>query len=544
MKTNMLQNKKKSLELSSTTCQSTKALALFAVLTLCNLFAIAQDSRIDLGSTSKAEITNSTFTTLRAVFSYGTIESIDMDTERGTFSEIALPGTYPSGETGTPQLPTSHQLLAVPFGATPHVSVVGFTTTDYQLSDYGIHTVMPRQPSVRKDQDLKDIGFAFKAEAYQTRSLATTPEVSIEVQGTMRGIRIGSLMVHPTSYNPTTNTLRVFNDIEVEINFEGADRAETERMLVNTYSPYFDIVYRQMFNYRQIMSVYDDHPDLMAYPVNMIVITPENYVATLQPWLNWKIQKGFDVSVYTTAQTGNTYSAIRSYVQNLYNTGVNQGKTPTFLVIVGDVAQVANTTGNQTQKVTDLYYGTVDNDYFPDMFYSRMSAENTTQLTNIINKILQYEQYTMPDPSYLNKVTLIAGWDSYWNAYVGQPTINYATTYYYNAAHGFTTVNTHLNQSQYTDCYNALSTGVGFVNYTAHGYHQEWSAPQLINSDVNALTNTNKYFLAMGNCCLSGNFGYSGGPCFGEAMIRGENKAAYSYIGSCPLSPSFCRRWK
>ena len=37
----------------------------------------------------------------------------------------------------------------------------------------------------------------------------------------------------------------------------------------------------------------------------------------------------------------------------------------------------------------------------------------------------------------------------------------------------------------------------------------------------------------MGNCCLAANFGYSQ-PCFAEAMIRAENKAAYSYIGSCP----------
>jgi hypothetical protein len=37
----------------------------------------------------------------------------------------------------------------------------------------------------------------------------------------------------------------------------------------------------------------------------------------------------------------------------------------------------------------------------------------------------------------------------------------------------------------------------------------------------------------MGTCCLSGNFGYES-ACFGEAMIRAENKAAYSYIGSCP----------
>ena len=510
-----------------------KKLSLLLVLAMSTMLAVAQNGRIDLRHETKAEITKSEFSNLRAVFSYGSIESMEVATERGTFSEIVIEGTYASGEMGTPELPASHQLLAVPFGATPTVSVINFTTTDYNLSDYGINTILPHQPSVRKDQSLDEVEFVYNAEAYQTRSLASAPEATIEVQGTMRGIRIGSLVINPVSYNPVSNTLRVFNDIEVEINFEGADRAETERMLLNTYSPYFDIVYKQMFNYRQILDVYTDHPDLMAYPVHMIVITPENYISALQPWLDWKVQKGFDVNVYTTAQAGANYNAIRTFIQNLYTTGVNQGSTPTFLVLVGDVAQIPNTTGTQTQKVTDLYYGTVDNDYFPDMFYSRMSAENTNQLTAIVNKILQYEQYTMPDPSYLNNVTLIAGWDSYWTNYVGAPTINYATTYYYNTAHGFTTVNSHVNQSQYPGCYNSLSTGIGFVNYTAHGNNQEWSQPNLTNSGVNQLTNSNKYFLAMGNCCLSGNFGY-GQPCFGEAMLRGENKAAYRYIGSCP----------
>ena len=510
-----------------------KKLSLLIVLALSTLFALAQNGRIDLRSISSAEITHSDFHSLRATFSYGSIESIEVPTERGTFSEIAIDGTYASGEIGAPELPASHQLLAVPFGATPRVNVINYTTTDYRLSDYGIRTLIPHQPSVRKDQNLDEVEFVYNATAYQTRSLASAPEATIEVQGTMRGIRIGSLVINPVSYNPASNTLRVFNNIEVEVSFDGADLAETERMLLNTYSPYFDIVYKQMFNYRQILDVYSDHPDLMAYPVHMIVITPENYISALQPWLNWKIQKGFDVSVHTTAQTGNTYNAIRSYIQNLYNTGVAQGATPTFLVIVGDVAQVQTNNGSATQKKTDLYYGTVDNDYFPDMFYSRMSAENTNQLTAIINKILQYEQYTMPDPSYLNNVTLIAGWDQFWTARVGAPTINYATTYYYNTAHGFNEVHSHVNQSQYSGCYNALSTGVGFVNYTAHGDNQEWYDPRFTNSNVNQLTNTNKYFLAMGNCCLSGNFGYSQ-PCFGEAMLRGENKAAYSYIGSCP----------
>ena len=510
-----------------------KKTTLLIVLAMCTLFAMAQNGRIDMRSTSHAEITHSDFTSFRATFSYGSIESIEVSTERGTFSEIAIEGTYASGEIGSPELPASHQLIAVPFGATPQVNVISYTTTDYRLSDYGIGTLIPHQPSVRKDQRPENIEFVYNTAAYQTRSLATVPEASIEVQGTMRGIRVGSLVINPVSYNPVSNTLRVFNDIEVEVSFDGADRAETERMLLNTYSPYFNDVYSQMFNYRQILDVYDDHPDLMAYPVHMIVIAPESYISTLQPWINWKTQKGFYMNVVTKEQAGSNYNAIRTYVQNLYNTGVNQGATPTFLVLVGDVAQIPNTTGSSTQKVTDLYYGSVDNDYFPDMFYSRMSAENTNQLTAIINKILQYEQYTMPDPSYLNNVTLIAGWDSYWTARVGAPTINYATTYYYNTAHGFTEVHSHVNQSQYNGCYNSLSTGIGFVNYTAHGDNNMWYQPQLTNSGVNQLTNTDKYFLAMGNCCLSGNFGYNS-TCFGEAMIRAENKAAYSYIGSCP----------
>ena len=503
------------------------------MLVMSGLLAMAQNGRIDLRSESGAEITKSDFQTLRAVFSYSSLESVELSTERGVFSAIKLDGTYASGEIGTPELPITHELLAVPFGSTPRVSVINYTSNDYNLADYGINTIVPHQQSLRKDQKPEDVPFAYNVDAYQTRGLAAAPDASIEVQGTMRGIRIGSLVINPVSYNASDNTIRVFNNIEVEVSFDGADLAETERMLVNTYSPYFDIVYRQMFNYRQIMDVYDDHPDLMAYPVHMIVITPENYVTTLQPWLNWKIQKGFDVNVVTTAQAGGNYNAIRSYVQNLYNTGVSQGATPTFLILVGDTGQIpGKTSGNATGKVTDLYYGSIDNDYFPDMYYSRMSAENTTQLTAIVNKILQYEQYTMPDPSYLNNVTLIAGWDSYWTNYVGKPTIQYAMQYYYNTAHGFSNVYNFLGQP-YTNCYASLSSGTGFVNYTAHGDNQEWYQPNLTNSGVNQLTNTNKYFLAMGNCCLTGNFGYNQ-PCFGEAMIRAENKAAYSYIGSCP----------
>ena len=117
-----------------------KRISILILLAMSTMLAMAQNGRIDLRHETKAEITNSEFSRLRATFSYGSIESIEVPTERGTFSEIAIEGTYASGEIGTPELPASHQLLAVPFGATPRVNVINYTTMDYNLSDFGIGT--------------------------------------------------------------------------------------------------------------------------------------------------------------------------------------------------------------------------------------------------------------------------------------------------------------------------------------------------------------------------------------------------------------------
>ena len=142
-----------------------KKLSILLVLVIGTMYAMAQNGRIDLRSTSTAEITHSEFSTLRAVFSYSSIESIEISTERGVFSEIAIEGTYASGEIGAPELPATHQLLAVPFGATPRVMVTNYSYTDYDLAAYGINTIVPRQPSVRKDQRPEDVEFAYNAAA-------------------------------------------------------------------------------------------------------------------------------------------------------------------------------------------------------------------------------------------------------------------------------------------------------------------------------------------------------------------------------------------
>ena len=468
-----------------------------------------------------------------ATFSYSSIESQEMNTEKGVFSIITMGNSVAAGNIGDPQIPVTRELIAVPFGATPVVNVKSYTVNEYNLSEYGIERLYPQQASVSKSNDNPKFSYneaAYAAQGFDERR----PIAEVSVLGTMRGIQIGALQINAVRYNAAANTIRVYNNVEVEVTFENADLALTEKTLVNTYSPYFRPVYASLFNEKMVRDIYDEHPDLWAVPVRILVVANRMFEDVMQPWITWKTEKGFYMDVNYTDEIGATASAIKTFITNKYQEGVANGSTPTFVIIVGDKDQVPQSQmGSATNKVTDLYYYAVaggPTDYFGDMFHSRFTCETTEEFVNVIDKSLIYEQYTMSDPSYLSNVLLIAGWDGTWNPRIGKPTIQYALNYYYNAEHGFENVYSFLQQP-YVQPYASLSTGVNFVNYTAHGGDTSWSDPSFTVNNVSSLTNSQKYFLAMGNCCLAANWGYSS-KSLGEAMIIAKDKGAYAYIGS------------
>ena len=493
-----------------------------------SLSAMAQRN-ITLRSTDKAVCETSDMTGLKASFSFSGIEARELQSERGVFSTITMSNTVVGGNEGEPQIPVVNQLIAIPFGATPTIRVTNYSTTDYHLEEYGIHTLSPRQPDAFKDENPENIPFAYNEAAYQTRGLQSEPMARIAVEGTMRGVRVGQMSIEPVCYDPVSNTIRVFNDIEVEVSFDGADARATEDLLVTTYSPYFKDIYDQLFNSRGLRDIYDEHPDLWTAPVKMLVIANRMFENCIQDWVAWKTLKGIYVDVNYTDVIGTTAEEIQSFIRDKY-----AQDAPTFLMIMGDQAQVAPSgIGAKTGCVTDLFYSSVDDDQFPDMLHSRLSAETVAEMTAMLNKGMEYEQYTMPDPSYLNNVLFVAGYDNTgWDLTVGRPTVWYATNYYYNSEHGFANVN-EFSHGSFENCYTYLNSGVGFANYTAHGTESSWMNPEFTVADISNLTNEHKYFLAMGNCCKTGNWGFET-PCFGEAMVRAENKGAYAYIGSCP----------
>ena len=111
--------------------------ALFLLLLIASgLSAVAQ--QIQLRSVDKVECVKSDMTSLKANFSFSSLNADKIETTHGELSEIHIEGTYPNGNVGEPQLPMFTRLIAIPTGATPIVTVGAHSETEYILSDYGI----------------------------------------------------------------------------------------------------------------------------------------------------------------------------------------------------------------------------------------------------------------------------------------------------------------------------------------------------------------------------------------------------------------------
>jgi len=509
--------------------------SLYAILFACATFiapgVFAQDYQIpfNTGKNASSVIENTT-ETLRVQYVFGGLQSIEVKTEKGVFNELILPQGYSVGELGSPKLPAVKNLIEIPFGAEATVTVKGYTVTDYKLSDYGINNMLfPNQPSVRKDQQPEDVKFEYNAEAYQASEFTRSEVAGLEVLGVMRGVRLGRLDISPVKYNPATGTIRVYNNIEVEVSFSGADKSLNSFVKASTFSPYFEAAYGKVLNHTK--DAFSDHPDLTKYPIKMVVVADRMFEEALQPYFEWKTKKGFKLEIGYTDEIGSTPTDIKNYIFGIYNAATPQNPAPSFVLVVGDVAQVpASATGSASNGVTDLYYSSVDGDIFPDIYLGRLSAQTVEQLNNQLEKILYYEKYEFADPTYLDDVTLIAGADPNWNPRVGQATIQYGTQNYFNAAHGYATVNAYLNS--YSGCYDPARIAVSMINYTAHCSPSSWADPSLSVSNVYAFSNANKYPLSVGNCCQSSD--YSVSECIGEAWVRAPQKGAVAYIGSVP----------
>ncbi len=500
---------------------------LLAMMLILNVSA--REILLSEGSATGIEVKANSYQKLQFINSVDRLQAFKINTEMGLFNELAVSGYSATVLAGAPKLPVNRKLIEIPFGATLRVNVIDYKVKEYDLSALGIaFPIIPAQPPAPKDGSY--VPFEYDASAYSTNAFTDLPLVSVEILGTMRGLRIARVDIAPVQYNPVTGMIRVYTEINAEVIFENADVQLTLQNKLKNQAPYFLSAGKSLLNYKV------EHPanrdTITKYPVKFVIVSDRMFEAQLQPYIEWKTMKGFTVvEAYTDESgVGNTTNSIRTYLQGLYDAGTPDDPAPSFVLFVGDVAQIPAWSGNAGWHVTDLRYVEYTGDYFPEVYYGRWSATNPSELQPQIDKTLQYEQYTMPDPSYLDEVVMVAGMDSGHGYDWANGQINYGTENYFNLAHGLTS-HTYLypqSGSHSADIIQNISDGVSYGNYTAHCSANGWADPSFTISDVAGLQNQDEYCVLVGNCCSSNEFD---SYCFGEAILRAENKGAVGYIG-------------
>ncbi len=503
---------------------------LFILFAFVVISVNARDIEVNLKSDTKLELLSNTYNLLKVKNDISVIHSFKVRTDKGIYIQLQLPGYSYSEEVGSPKLPLLRKMIEIPENANPEVRISYSNIKIIDLDEMGINEqILPAQVYADKDGSIPD--FVIDQDVYNTNAFINGDIANVQILGHMRGLRLARLDIMPVDYNPYTNTLKVYEDLEVEVIFAGADVDATLMEKQKNNSPYFKSMGRSILNYKYLA---DNNRDTIAkYPIKYVIVSDPMFEAQLQAFIEWKTKKGFTVvEAYTDdPNVGNTTSSIKAYLQGLYNAGTTNDPAPSFILFVGDVEQIPAFNGNAGSHITDLPYCEYTNDYFPEVYYGRFSAQNTADLQPQIDKTLQFEQYTIPDPSYLNEVVLVAGMDGSFAQDWGNGQINYGTINYFNAAHGITS-HTYLypeSGNHSADIIQNVSDGVSFGNYTAHCNQSGWGNPSFTVGDVSGLQNQDEYCLLIGNCCLSSAF--DSGECFGEALLRAENKGAVAYIG-------------
>jgi hypothetical protein len=184
----------------------------------------------------------------------------------------------------------------------------------------------------------------------------------------------------------------------VKLSAEGTDLTNAITSPKTSYAADFAGIYRNMFlNFAQAK-----YPSL-SEEGRILVIKNSMFDTAIQPWVDWKRQNGYDVSVVDVSVAGPTANQIKRCIQAQY--ALNDGLM--FVQIMGDAPQVPRLSsgGGGSDPSFALLAG---NDNYPDIYVGRFSAQTVAEMETQILRTVEYERDIQSDASWLNSAIGIA----------------------------------------------------------------------------------------------------------------------------------------
>ncbi|MFH1845559.1 MAG: C25 family cysteine peptidase [bacterium] len=428
--------------------------------------------------------------------------------EGETYQLLSLPGGAFYGQDGEASLPSISRLVAIPDFAAVELRVV--RTETRTLAGYKL---MPLQPD-----DAKSL---VRNETYYTRQgFGDTPLVTVGEPAIMRDQRVIPVTFHPLRYDPARGEVEVAYRQTIELTFGGTDDRNPRPQRRGIVTESFDNLYRHsILNYEGDKSA--------VGPGSFLYICPDNatILSELEPLLDWRRRQGYNVVVATTTETGSLPADIQNYLQTAYDTYTIPLE---FVCLVGDAtgSYQIPTNSEPLSGLTgegDHYYTLLDGaDIVPDIHIGRLSIRSTTDLHNIVAKIVSYENDPLmgSDPNWFSRAAL-----------VGDPAASGMSCVHVNQL-----VKHHLINYGYSEIDTVWNgnDSVMLTNYNKGGtiatYRGFYDMSGIQPGDIDGLSNDGKFPFAVVITCDTGSF-KADTHCRSEAFLRDGNGGAIACVG-------------
>ncbi|MDR2835358.1 MAG: C25 family cysteine peptidase [Bacteroidales bacterium] len=412
---------------------------------------------------------------------------------------------------GWAELPYLSAAIQLPANKNVEINVINSNYTDYQL-DYPL---IPSRGIIYRNQNPDLIPYeidpASIINSFYPESSAIVNEPFI-----IRDIRGTSVNVYPFQYNSSTNTLRVFHEIEVILTENNELATNPLLKSNNSHIREAEEMYKRIFlNYstpKVALSVEE-------YGEILVITTPRDSAA-INDYITWKREKGFIVYKEVVA----TGTMVKTNIQNFYNAHPNL----LYVQLVGDWADIKSEQVVDNSP-TDPKMGCVSGtDNFPDIAIGRFSCSNTQQLAIQINKTIQYERNPDMDDNWRESFIGIGSSEGNGIGDDGEVDYLHIQRIYTQRLAPFT-YNTHLQDydpgANATTLKNHINAGVSSIAYAGHGGSTSFVTTGFSNTNVNQLTNGTKLPFIVSVACVNGAF-HESNDCFAEAWLKKENGGA------------------
>jgi hypothetical protein len=386
-----------------------------------------------------------------------------------------------------------------------------------KYKDYPNILIAPSKGNLLRNVNPDDVPYKY-GEQYSKNEFFPAKLVDLKEPYILRDYRGQTIVIYPFRYNPVTKILRVYLDLTIQISSKSKNGKNQFHKTKNTnkiVEEFNNLYSRHFLNYNS----------LKYTPVtekgNMLVICYGQFMAEMQPFVNWKKTEGISCEIVNIDSIGNTSSDIKTFVANYYNT-----KGLAFLVLVGDAAQIPS--NDNSGNTSDNIYGYITgNDHYSEILVGRISAENISHVQTQVRRFLEYEKNPVITGDFGKGLCIGSDqgpgdnseYDWQHERAIRNILINYKYHYCAELFDGSHDEQDAANNPSASMVASEINNGAGIINYTGHGSTYAWTTSGFSNSYINStLNNISCLPFIFSVACINGDF--DGKTCFAEAWLR------------------------